>query len=500
MGLTKHFARIAAVGAAACVLSVCMPLQTFALQSSGVIQVNGFEPAGAVNADTYEAMSELVTAAWDGMKDTADLTKLKIKRDDFKTAMRRLMMDTPSYFFVEHSYQFSYSSTTGYITKVYFTYNCTADELPGMRAAYEKAKQAILAEVDPAWSQVEKALYLHDAIVATTSYDLTYSNYDAYDVLVTKEAVCQGYALAYMDLMRDAGVDCYYLASDELNHAWNMVELDGSFYHVDATWDDPTPDQLGTVHHDNFLCTDEEIRALGHDATDWQLNGFNTVPEASDTKFVDSFWDDSVAPIVPIEGSWAAVLYDDVHNKGLINLYSYDSTDNTAEASLCTDIPEKWYVSGNSGSYWLSVYSGLGVFDGRLYYGTANTIYSILPDGSDKQEVYTLTAEEAAEGKIYGLTVDSTGYLRFSVNEKPNTEGTIYGIQLETSEGPDPVLGDLDQDGQVTVADMVLLRRFLIGKSDLTADVATVADLNADEKINAIDLVLIKYILLNPAE
>ena len=87
-----------------------------------------------------------------------------------------------------------------------------------------------------------------------------------------------------------------------------------------------------------------------------------------------------------------------------------------------------------------------------------------------------------------------------NLNEKPNTEGTIYGIQLETSEGPDPVLGDLDQDGQVTVADMVLLRRFLIGKSDLTADVATVADLNADEKINAIDLVLIKYILLNPAE
>ena len=57
MGLTKHFVRIAAVGAAACVLSVCMPLQTFALQSSGVIQVTGFEPAGAVNADTYEAMS-----------------------------------------------------------------------------------------------------------------------------------------------------------------------------------------------------------------------------------------------------------------------------------------------------------------------------------------------------------------------------------------------------------------------------------------------------------
>ena len=262
MRLTKQFARIAAVGAAACVLNVCMPMQAFGLQTSGVIRVTGFESAKAVDSDSYDAMRQIVTAAWDSMEESADLTKLKIRRDDFKPAMRQLMMDTPAYFFVEHSYQFSYSSSSGCITKVYFTYNCTEDEVAQKRAEYDDAKQAILNQVDPGWSDVEKALFLHDTIVATTSYDLTYSNYDAYDVLVSHEAVCQGYALAYMDLMREAGVDCYYLASDELNHAWNMVEIDGSYYHVDATWDDPTPDQLGYVRHKNFLCTDEEIRAL----------------------------------------------------------------------------------------------------------------------------------------------------------------------------------------------------------------------------------------------
>lgn len=497
MRLTKQFARIAAVGAAACMLNTCLPVQAFSQQTSGVIRVTGFEAAQAVDADTYASMEKIVTAAWDSMEETADLSKLKIKRDDFKAAMRQLMMDTPAYFFVEHSYQFSYSPSSGCITKVYFTYNCTADEVAEKRAAYDSAKQAILDQVDPDWSEAEKALFLHDTIVATTSYDLTYSNYDAYDVLVTHEAVCQGYALAYMDLMRAAGVDCYYLASDSLNHAWNMVEIDGSFYHVDATWDDPTPDQLGFVRHSNFLCTDAEIRALEHDASDWQVNGFSTPPEASDTRFVDSFWDDSVAPIVPVNGSWAAVVYDAANYAGQLNLYSYDSAENTAEEITCTSIDEKWYVSGNAGSYWLNVYSGLGSYGGRLYYGTMQTIYSILPDGTDKQEVYTLTEEEAAKGGIYGITVDSTGLLLYSVNAKPNTEGTICGIQLEPAMPPEPLYGDLDEDGLVGISDLVLLRRYLMGKPALSANMASAADLNADDRINAIDLVLLKNLLLS---
>ena len=82
MRLTKQFARIAAVGAAACVLNVCMPMQAFGLQTSGVIRVTGFESAKAVDSDSYDAMRQIVTAAWDSMEESADLTKLKIRRDE----------------------------------------------------------------------------------------------------------------------------------------------------------------------------------------------------------------------------------------------------------------------------------------------------------------------------------------------------------------------------------------------------------------------------------
>ena len=49
-------------------------------------------------------------------------------------------------------------------------------------------------------------------------------------------------------------------------HQWNMVCIDGTWYHVDVTWDDPTPDQgtHGEVSREHFLRSDDSMRALGY--------------------------------------------------------------------------------------------------------------------------------------------------------------------------------------------------------------------------------------------
>lgn len=66
------------------------------------------------------------------------------------------------------------------------------------------------------------------------------------------EGVCQAYAVSMHMLFERAGIESRYiigeiheelLNDDEFGaHAWNMVKLDGNWYHLDATWDDDEPD------------------------------------------------------------------------------------------------------------------------------------------------------------------------------------------------------------------------------------------------------------------
>ena len=59
----------------------------------------------------------------------------------------------------------------------------------------------------------------------------------AYAALVDGEADSEGIAFAYVALCRQLGVDCriVYGQHDWQEHCWNIVRVDGSYYHVDVT-------------------------------------------------------------------------------------------------------------------------------------------------------------------------------------------------------------------------------------------------------------------------
>ena len=119
---------------------------------------------------------------------------------------------------------------------------------------------------------LEKALFFHDWLVENVAYNWEVANgqeadtdvHSAYSALVRGDAVCEGYALAYNMLLRECGIGCTIVVSEPMNHAWSLVELDGSWYHADPTWDDPTPDLPGYCGHENFLRSDEGIRDTSH--------------------------------------------------------------------------------------------------------------------------------------------------------------------------------------------------------------------------------------------
>ncbi|BDD40418.1 hypothetical protein GUT184_06820 [Streptococcus ruminantium] len=92
-------------------------------------------------------------------------------------------------------------------------------------------------------SDVEKVKAAHDWLVENVHYvDRPGEDQTAYSALVERQTVCAGYANALKLMLDKMGIPNHTkmgkITGGEL-HLWNIVELDGKWYHVDATWDYP---------------------------------------------------------------------------------------------------------------------------------------------------------------------------------------------------------------------------------------------------------------------
>ena len=105
--------------------------------------------------------------------------------------------------------------------------------------------------------EYDKALYLHDWLVMNANYDYSYKYYYADGVLLRGKGVCNSYSLAYQALLNAAGITNKRVVAMQMNHAWNLVKLNGQWSHVDVTWDDPNSG--GYERHTYFGMNDEMI-------------------------------------------------------------------------------------------------------------------------------------------------------------------------------------------------------------------------------------------------
>lgn len=115
----------------------------------------------------------------------------------------------------------------------------------------------------------ERALALHDWLISTTAYDLSYTYYGPEGVLFHGLGVCNAYTLTYSKLLTAVGISNKTVSGTATDkgtgttgsHAWTLVKLGGDWYHIDPTWDDPIPD--GRERHTYFCLTDSEM-AVDH--------------------------------------------------------------------------------------------------------------------------------------------------------------------------------------------------------------------------------------------
>ena len=146
-------------------------------------------------------------------------------------------------------------------------YSMTPEEFQLRRGYLSSKADEICGSFTLDDSEFDRELAIHDYIVKNCIYDLGHSDSGfAYTCIFSGYASCEGYAKAAKYLMERAGVECYCIVGDAKNsegkiesHMWNIVSINGGFYHLDTTWDDPT-DSGDTVSHIYFNLTEKEIR------------------------------------------------------------------------------------------------------------------------------------------------------------------------------------------------------------------------------------------------
>lgn len=106
---------------------------------------------------------------------------------------------------------------------------------------------------------------IHDALVDNSTY--TKGHYKTSEIVLDGEGVCAAYTSATQLLLHMVKIDCRRVpGTEQMNHTWNLVELNDVWYHMDVTWDDPTggaPRRMYTY----YLLADVEA-AVDHEWVD----------------------------------------------------------------------------------------------------------------------------------------------------------------------------------------------------------------------------------------
>ena len=144
--------------------------------------------------------------------------------------------------------------------KVKYSTNATQET-----AVQKKIDGVLKTIIKPSMTQFQKVKAINDYIVSNTTYGTKTkaSPHSAYALLFEGQAVCQGYALSAYKMLEQAGIETKYVVgfvNGTEAHAWNMVKVDGKWYHLDTTWNDPLPNRIGASSYDYFLVTDAQLK------------------------------------------------------------------------------------------------------------------------------------------------------------------------------------------------------------------------------------------------
>lgn len=145
----------------------------------------------------------------------------------------------------------------------------------GSKLLADEAARIASQVITPGMTDFEKALALHDWVLDNTTYEFSF--YGPEGTFFKGRGVCMSYAEAYGLLLDQAGIENLYIeAAVEMAHIWNLIKLDGEWYHVDCTWDDQNLDEYGQYR---YFCLSDELIQQDHS---WPYDNY---PAATGTRY-----------------------------------------------------------------------------------------------------------------------------------------------------------------------------------------------------------------------
>ncbi len=380
------------------------------------------DEAQAYASDLEEVKTALVTGMRD-WKESIDISGYGVLLDQMDALYTDVVNYNPDLFYVA-SFIHSYNPDTNTVISVKPKYDTAYSKADVEK--YNAALDAAFAEALPnqsGMSDLQKAMALHDYLAQHMYYNYLSDGetpgdkHNAYNALVEGTAVCQGYTLAYSDLLKKAGISFDFATSDAMNHMWSYVLIGGNWYHVDVTWDDPSADKVGRVSHRYFLNSDSFIGNEGEDGH----YGWVSKQTCNSTQYDDAYWQNALSAIFHMNGGDYYLKGDRSGETVTINLVRREGS---AEDVVYTLETNSWPASG--GGYWQGVFSSLSRYKDRLYFNDSTKVYRISSAGNSAADIYTYND---TDGLLYGSLVCKEN-ITLGVAESPNEAGTTKVVPL----------------------------------------------------------------------
>lgn len=227
------------------------------------------------------ASDELYSGILESLRNMSNFSEYSgyVSAADAESAVDRICLEYPEFFWID-----GYTVKSGQRkSSVEFELlsGVEAENLEDMKKDFMKAADKAVNAVSPELDDYGKVVSVHDYLINNTVYDHDGVVSDgnglwgtAYGCLVNGSAVCQGYSEAFKYIMDRLGIECGIVTgtartsdpygdsenSEPMPHAWNYVRLNGIYYWIDVTWDDPDDKIAGIpIMHTYCLVDDERI-------------------------------------------------------------------------------------------------------------------------------------------------------------------------------------------------------------------------------------------------